>query len=86
LLRPGGQLVVTTPNTNSWERLLRPTAWSGAQDPQHRILFNRYSLAFLLRRVGFKPLVVRAPLRKLAFLGPLAPEVGAQIFAVATKA
>lgn len=86
LLNPNGKVVITTPNTNSWERLLKPQGWSGAMDVQHRILFNRYSLEFLLRRVGFAPTVMKAPLRKLSFLGAMTPDIGAQIIAVAGKA
>jgi 2-polyprenyl-3-methyl-5-hydroxy-6-metoxy-1,4-benzoquinol methylase len=85
LLAPSGCLVLTTPNTNSWERILRPSAWSGATDPQHRILFNRYSLRFLVERCGFLPVTLAAPVRKLGGLAPLAPQVGAQIFCVAKK-
>lgn len=80
LLHPHGQLVVTTPNTSSWERWLRRDRWSGAQDPQHKVLFTRYSLGFLLRRCGFKPTILKAPVRKLTGLGIPSPDVGAQIF------
>lgn len=86
LLSPGGQLVLSTPNTTSWERILRPERWSGATDPQHKILFNRYSLDFLLRRVGFQPKVLRAPVRRLEAMGIPCPQVGAQIFCVARVA
>ena len=84
LLSSGGHLVLTTPNTASWERLLKGEAWSGATDPQHKILFSRYSLAFLLRRTGFHPMVLNAPVRKLARAHIPCPQVGAQIFCVAT--
>jgi 2-polyprenyl-3-methyl-5-hydroxy-6-metoxy-1,4-benzoquinol methylase len=47
LLSRGGQLVLTTANTQSWERWCRPKNWSGAHDPQHKHLFSRYSLEFL---------------------------------------
>lgn len=84
LLAPNGKLILTTPNTASWERVLKGEHWSGATDPQHKILFSRYSLQFLLKRTGFKPLVLRAPVRKLAKLGIPTPQVGAQIFCVAS--
>ncbi len=83
LLAPGGRLALTTPNTHSLERLLKGEQWSGATDPQHRILFTRYSLDFLLRRTGFKPLSLVSPLRSLSFLGPATPMIGAQIFCLA---
>jgi 2-polyprenyl-3-methyl-5-hydroxy-6-metoxy-1,4-benzoquinol methylase len=86
LLRPNGRLIVTTPNTSSWERWLRPQHWSGATDPQHKILFCRYSLMFLLERSGFAVMSLRAPVRKLdRLIGRLAPQIGAQIICVARR-
>lgn len=77
-----GHIVLTTPNTNSWERWSKPQSWSGARDPQHLTLFNRYSLAFLLERCGFQVQTLAAPMRSLDFLGPVAPNIGGQILAV----
>lgn len=82
-LSPGGRLVLTTPNTSSWERIIRGERWSGATDPTHRVLFTPYSLRFLLGRSGFQPLRLIAPMRKLEFLGPATPMIGAQIFCAA---
>jgi 2-polyprenyl-3-methyl-5-hydroxy-6-metoxy-1,4-benzoquinol methylase len=86
LLSAQGQLVLTTPNTSSWERFVKGAGWSGATDPQHKILFNRYALDFLLRRVGFKAEILRAPVRSLARAHIAHPQVGAQIFCVAVPA
>ncbi len=83
VLAPGGRLFLTTPNVNSWERVVRGARWSGATDPQHKTLFTSYSLAFLLQRCGFRAARVRAPLRRLLWMGPLCPPVGAQLVAVA---
>lgn len=85
LLRSGGRLVLTTPNVNSWERLMKPRTWSGSQDPQHRILFSRYSLAFLLEKAGFHDIQCSAPMRSLRALGKLQPHCGGQILCVATR-
>jgi 2-polyprenyl-3-methyl-5-hydroxy-6-metoxy-1,4-benzoquinol methylase len=85
LLSSKGQLVLTTPNTSSWERLLNPTGWSGAQDPQHKILFTKYSLQFLLDRLGLKVISISAPVRSLAFLKKLQPHIGGQILCVAKR-
>jgi 2-polyprenyl-3-methyl-5-hydroxy-6-metoxy-1,4-benzoquinol methylase len=82
ILSPGGRLVVTTPNVMSWERILKPSRWSGAQDPQHKILLHPYSLKFLLDRAGYQIELLRAPLRKLGPLGWNLP-VGGQMIAVA---
>jgi len=83
LLEPSGTIVLTTPNVNSWQRLLKPNGWSGATDDQHKTLFGTYSLGFLLKRMGFEVATMRAPLRSLSFLGPMQPQVGGQIFCVA---
>lgn len=86
LLAPQGHLVLTTPNTLSWERRLRPRTWSGASDPQHKTLFHQYSLEFLLQRCGLSVQSLQAPLRKLSFLGPLIPDIGGQMLCVAGPA
>ena len=85
LLRENGKLIVTTPNTNSWERWLRPHSWSGVRDPQHKILFTKHSLSFLLQKTGLKPVQLKAPVNKLSFLGKLAPPIGAQLLCQAQK-
>jgi 2-polyprenyl-3-methyl-5-hydroxy-6-metoxy-1,4-benzoquinol methylase len=82
LLSSQGKLVLTTPNVQSWERMLKPQGWSGAQDPQHKVLFNRYSLDFLLRKAGFGTVSQSAPLRALSFLGKLQPQIGGQILSI----
>ncbi|MFK7872898.1 MAG: class I SAM-dependent methyltransferase [Oligoflexales bacterium] len=84
LLAEDGKLVVTTPNLMSWERYANPHDWSGVKDPQHKILFNRYSLTVLLNRVGYAGVTVKAPLRSLSFLGALQPHIGGQMLCVAT--
>ncbi len=85
LLKQGGSIVLTTPNTSSWERFLRPRSWSGSRDPQHKVLFNTYSLQFLLERLGLTSEVMRAPVRKLEMLRIKHPQIGAQIFCQAKK-
>lgn len=84
LLSPDGVLVLTTPNTSSWERLLKPDNWSGCIDPQHKILFNIYSLKFLLAKAGFEVLTSKAPVRSLKFLNQVLPGIGGQIFLTAS--
>jgi 2-polyprenyl-3-methyl-5-hydroxy-6-metoxy-1,4-benzoquinol methylase len=84
-LTPEGTLILTSPNTNSWERFCHPKDWSGAQDPQHLTLFNSYSLAFILKRIGFDIDLIDAPMRSLNFLGKYAPAIGGQLIAVARR-
>lgn len=74
-----GQIILTTPNLDSWERFAHPLSWSGVNDPQHKTLFNLYSLKFLLSRSGFKTQLAKAPMRSLSFLGAMQPNIGGQI-------
>jgi 2-polyprenyl-3-methyl-5-hydroxy-6-metoxy-1,4-benzoquinol methylase len=79
MLAPHGSLIITTPNVMSWERILRPTKWSGASDPHHKVLFSSYTLQFMLERRGFRVVGSTAPVRALKFLGGLAPNIGGQL-------
>lgn len=85
LLDESGSLILTTPNCNSWERWARPQHWSGATDRQHKTLFTPYSLTFLLERSGFRPQIVRAPVRRLTLPGPWQRHWGGQIFSLSGK-
>ena len=85
LLSDDGKLVLTTPNINSWERMANPRGWSGARDEQHKTLFNRYSLDFLLGKTHLMPTKIIAPIRSLSFMGPLQPHLGGQILTLARK-
>lgn len=86
LANPKTHLILTTPNILSWERYLRPDSWSGCTDPQHKILFSRYSLRFLLGKSGWNVISMKAPVRKLKWLQKLAPDIGGQIFVMAKLA
>jgi 2-polyprenyl-3-methyl-5-hydroxy-6-metoxy-1,4-benzoquinol methylase len=86
LLSPKGSLYLTTPNIQSLECRLNPDSWSGAGDPQHLILFSRYSLSFLLEKTGFKVMQVKAPMRSLRWLpGWMQPDIGGQLLVQAQK-
>jgi len=82
ILNPAGTLVVTTPNLTSWERWVKPDSWSGVTDPQHKILFSRYSLRFLAGKVDLSPRIIKAPMKSLAWMGALQPHIGGQIFCI----
>jgi 2-polyprenyl-3-methyl-5-hydroxy-6-metoxy-1,4-benzoquinol methylase len=58
LLRPGGQLVVLTPNADSLSRKLMGTSWLHYK-LEHLFYFNRRSLTYALQQVGFEKLQVR---------------------------
>jgi 2-polyprenyl-3-methyl-5-hydroxy-6-metoxy-1,4-benzoquinol methylase len=76
-------VVITTPNVMSWERFIRPNTWSGVQDHQHKTLFTRYSLEFLLWKSGFITTTMKAPVRSLGPLGYAIPQIGGQIICIA---
>jgi 2-polyprenyl-3-methyl-5-hydroxy-6-metoxy-1,4-benzoquinol methylase len=85
LLADSGRLVLTTPNTNSWECLLYPKTWSGAKDPDHLTLFNAYSLGFVLERTGFGRVKMQAPINKLGPLASWAPNWGGQLLSLSER-
>lgn len=53
VLRPGGRLVLITPNTNSWGYRLYRQHWMPLDPPRHLHLFNRRNLARLVSEAGF---------------------------------
>ncbi len=53
VLRPGGRLVVVTPNLASWGHRTFGPNWRGLEPPRHLHLFGLSSLGLLLSRVGF---------------------------------
>jgi 2-polyprenyl-3-methyl-5-hydroxy-6-metoxy-1,4-benzoquinol methylase len=56
VLRPGGRLVITTPNIGSLGRRLFSEDWMHWDVPRHRFLFSCASLGVLARRAGLTPL------------------------------
>jgi len=61
-LRPGGHLLIETPNIESLDaRLFRRRYWGGYHLPRHFHLFDRRTLAQLVERAGLA-VVVRRPL------------------------
>jgi 2-polyprenyl-3-methyl-5-hydroxy-6-metoxy-1,4-benzoquinol methylase len=85
LLSDEGVLILTTPNTQSWERMLRPKTWSGVSNDDHKYLFSDYSLKFMIEKTGLKIRNLQAPIRKLGFLNKVVPRLGGQIYCEATR-
>lgn len=54
LLKPGGHLVITTPNTDSIGYRKFGPCWFGLDAPRHLNLFSARSLSDVARRAGFK--------------------------------
>jgi SAM-dependent methyltransferase len=53
LLRPGGRVIVTLPNWDSWQRRRFAERWFPLELPRHRTHFTREGLAQALAQAGF---------------------------------
>jgi SAM-dependent methyltransferase len=58
LLRPGGQVAISSPNFDSWERRRFGPAWFHLDLPRHRTHFTPSSLRLALTKSGFEVVVV----------------------------
>ncbi|MBN2293539.1 MAG: class I SAM-dependent methyltransferase [Pirellulales bacterium] len=54
LLKPGGVLVIKTPNHNCWNRYLRGDRWCGYRFPDHCNYYTMETLAASTLRAGFR--------------------------------
>lgn len=54
VLRPGGHLVLVTPNVRSLGHRIFGEAWRGLEPPRHMYLFSPRSLRLLTRAAGFR--------------------------------
>lgn len=53
ILKPGGKLVIITPNTGSWGHQKFGSAWLNLDPPRHLILFNAQTLRAAATKHGF---------------------------------
>jgi len=53
VLKPGGALILLTPNTTSWGHRRFKSAWLNLDPPRHLILFNRKNFRSLAETSGF---------------------------------
>ena len=54
ILKPGGQLLLITPNVESWGHRRFGPFWRGLEPPRHLCLYSKQTLAELARRAGFQ--------------------------------
>jgi 2-polyprenyl-3-methyl-5-hydroxy-6-metoxy-1,4-benzoquinol methylase len=53
ILKPGGQLLIFTPNTDSFGHRLFKNNWRGIETPRHLYVFSKRSLYKILRKANF---------------------------------
>lgn len=60
ILKPGGLLVITTPNANSWERKIFREHWAGWDVPRHYHVFSPNTLQALLNPMGLRAFKIKS--------------------------
>jgi len=63
ILKPGGHLVLITPNINSLCHQLYKSDWRSLEPPRHLCVFNTETMKQLSRRAGFKKIKLETTIR-----------------------
>jgi 2-polyprenyl-3-methyl-5-hydroxy-6-metoxy-1,4-benzoquinol methylase len=53
ILKPGGYLVIVTPNINSWAHSIFRYNWRGLEPPRHLHIFSQFTLKTCAKKAGF---------------------------------
>lgn len=70
LLKPGGRLVIRTPNSSSFLARLFGSRWRGWETPRHLHIFNTQSIQQLMARVDLpQPTFMRVATSNAMFIG-----------------
>jgi cyclopropane fatty-acyl-phospholipid synthase-like methyltransferase len=75
ILRPGGVLAISSPDTGHFLRYLMRAKWPMLQPMQHTVLFSRRGIAALLERCGFDAVHVETA-HKVLTMDYLADQLG----------
>ena len=60
IIKPGGTLLLSLPNSKSWDRSYFKEAWCGWDVPRHYYAYNPHLLSRLVERHGFKTKLLRS--------------------------
>ncbi|MFH1974975.1 MAG: class I SAM-dependent methyltransferase [Pseudomonadota bacterium] len=63
ILKPGGKLVVTTPNVASWGHRVFRMSWRGLEVPRHLHIFSPQTISICAEEVGFTVETLRTTAR-----------------------
>jgi 2-polyprenyl-3-methyl-5-hydroxy-6-metoxy-1,4-benzoquinol methylase len=66
-LRPGGLLMLSTPNTGHWQAVREPENWISYRPPSHLLFFTAKTLTDALERAGYE----RISIQRVSPLPPL---------------
>lgn len=64
ILKPGGVLVIVTPNINALIHRLFKSSWFDLDPPRHLVMFSRNTMVRLANRVGLKPKELKTTARR----------------------
>lgn len=68
ILKPGGQIIITTPNLWDIRRFVASKKWSGFADPTHINLYTPLRLVTEMREAGFSKLRWRTGIKPLKWI------------------